>query len=154
MPAPHWRPKPALSFHRHFLFMRRRNVFDTMSRSERRTLVALRPNIMIEGQESDVEKTLVALTADFRPGTCEWSAIASRHAETPVATIIVRDVTRLPLADLRRLSEWLDETNPRVQLIVTSSTPVFQAVQQGRFPADLYYRLNTVMLADAHQGAA
>jgi hypothetical protein len=134
--------------------MRRLYRFDMMSRSERRTLVALRPNIMIEGQESDVERTLVAVTADFRPGTCEWSALASHHAETPVATIIVRDVTRLPLADLQRLSEWLDATNPRVQLIVTSSTPVFRAVQQGRFPADLYYRLNTVMLADAQYGAA
>ncbi|TMQ03135.1 MAG: hypothetical protein E6J90_53970 [Deltaproteobacteria bacterium] len=117
--------------------MRRLYRFDMMSRSERRTLVTLRPNIMIEGQESDVERTLVALTADFRPGTCEWSAIASDHAETPVATIIVRDVTRLPLADLQRLSEWLDAT-----------------IQQGRFPADLYYRLNTVMLADAQYGAA
>ncbi len=154
MPAPRWRPTPTLNFRSHFSFMRRRNRFDTMSRGERRTLVTLRPNIMIEGQESDVERTLVALTADFRPGTCEWSAIASRPAETPLATIIVREVTRLPLADLQRLNKWLDATNPRVQLIVTSSTPVFRAVQQGRFPADLYYRLNTVMLAGAHQGAA
>jgi hypothetical protein len=134
--------------------MRRFYRFDTISRSERRTLVTLRPNIMIEGQESDVERTLVALTGDFRPGTCEWSSIVNRDAETPVATIIVRDVTRLPLGDLHRLNEWLDATNPRVQLIVTSSTPVFHAVQQGRFPADLYYRLNTVMLAGAHRGAA
>ena len=117
-----------------------------------RTISRLRPNILIEGQESDVEKTLVALTGDFRAGTCEWSSLETTKA--PVATIIVRDVTRLTITEQRRLARWLNMTNPRVQLIATSSTPVFHAVQQGRFPADLYYRLNTVVLATAHKGAA
>jgi transcriptional regulator with GAF, ATPase, and Fis domain len=118
-----------------------------------RTLIALRPNIMIEGQESDVEKTLVALTGDFRAGTCEWSAF-EQYAAAPIATIVVREVTRLSALDLLRLTTFLNTMHPRVQLIVTSSTPVFRAVQQGRFPADLYYRLNTVMLTDAQRSAA
>lgn len=118
-----------------------------------RTLITLRPNILIEGEESDVATTLVALTGDFRAGTCEWSSFEPRAA-APVATIVVRDVTRLSAVDLLRLTTLLNTTTPRVQVIVTSSTPVFRAVQQGRFPADLYYRLNTVMLTAAHRSAA
>lgn len=119
---------------------------------EWRTILALRPNVLIEGQESDVEKTLVALTGDFRADTCEWSAFDD--ATMPVARIIVREVTQLTILERQRLARWLNTAHPRVQLIATSSTPVFHAVEEGRFPADLYYRLNTVVLATAHRGAA
>jgi hypothetical protein len=122
--------------------------------TEWRSLFTLRANILIEAQESDVEKTLVALTGDFRCGTCEWNSLEHVPDASPVATIIVRDVTHLTTLELQRLMAWLNTTSPRVQLIATSTTPVFLAVQQGRFPADVYYRLNTVVLADAHRGAA
>src|SRR5262245_29390732 len=123
MASPRWRPLPAMGFRARaaaLLLGRRRG---SMPPGEWRNVLALRPNILIEGQESDVENTLVALTGDFRPGTCEWSALES--ATAPVATIVVREVTQLSATDQRRLAHWLNLTNPRVQLIATSSTPVF-----------------------------
>src|SRR5262249_21374966 len=115
-----WRARPVLSFRGRLPFWHRASDVRTMSPLERRALVALRPNILIEGEESDVEKTLVALTADFRPGTCEWSAIRNSPSVAGTATIIVREITSLSHSDLRRLTEWLDTSSPRVQLIVTS----------------------------------
>ena len=154
MAASRWRPQPAMGFRGRLVTLGRARGLVQAPLTEWRPLFTLRPNILIEGQESDVEKTLVALTGDFRSGTCEWNSLVRAPDTSPIATIIVREVTRLDTTELLKLMAWLNATSPRVQVIATSTTPVFQAVQQGRFPADVYYRLNTVMLAGAQRGAA
>ena len=145
---------PAIVFRRRRVRVRRTDAREIAPLVEWRSLVALRPNIMIEGQESDVEKTLVALTGDFRRGTCEWNTFDAA-ADGGVTAIVVREVTRLSADERARLQGWLDRQTRRVQLIATSSTPVFDSVEQGLFAPELYYRLNTVrILAQPHAGAA
>jgi hypothetical protein len=154
MAVTHRRSKPAMGFRGRSAASRGARGSSGLSLIEWRALLALRPNIMIEGEESDVEKTLVALTGDFRPEACDWSIVDRQRASAPIATIVVREVTRLDRAERDRLRGWLEKSGPRVQLIVTSSTPVYHAVECGLFPRDLYYRLNTIVLTSARSVAA
>jgi Sigma-54 interaction domain len=147
------RSKPAMSFRGSSAASQRARGSSGLSLIEWRTLLSLRPNIMIEGEESHVEKTLVALTGDFRADTCEWATAERSRTSAPIATIVVREVTRLDRAERDRLRSWVEKSGPRVQLIVTSSTPVYRAVECGLFPPDLYYRLNTIVLTTAQSCA-
>lgn len=49
-------------------------------------------------------------------------------------------------AQQHALLQWLDDTAGRVQVVSTTTQPLFPLVQRDVFRADLYYRLNTVFL--------
>ena len=67
---------------------------------------------------------------------------------TVFATILVRDINALSRPALDALAELIAANHRRVQVIATSSVELYELVQCGRFPADLYYRLNVVTLKD------
>ena len=48
----------------------------------------------------------------------------------------------------RSLGALLERSPARVQVIATSSVALYELVAGGRFPAHLYYRLNTILLTD------
>src|SRR5690349_11089134 len=108
-----------------------------------------RPNVLIEGNESDVEQTLVALMADFgsvRP----WTS----PAKLRMHTIVVRDVFRLRPDEQQRLLQSLDDKDQRIQVIATSTEPLYRRVRENAFRADLYYRLTTLRLVVGRQKTA
>jgi hypothetical protein len=114
---------------------------------EWRALLCHRPNLLIEGPMFDVEETLVALATDFYPCQLSW-AEQCRH-ELPVSkqreiTIVVREVTALDAASLEGLRTWLESARRPIQVVTTSSVPLFPLVERRAFPVDLYYRLNTI----------
>ena len=57
----------------------------------------------------------------------------------------MRDWTR---TNRQQLLQWLDQINERlhVQVVSTTSEPLFPLVQTGAFLADLYYKLNVVLM--------
>jgi len=63
-------------------------------------------------------------------------------------TLIVREVEALGAAEQRQLLDWLTRFRD-VQCVSLVRKPLFPMVAAGRFLAELYYRLNTVYVAEA-----
>jgi hypothetical protein len=114
---------------------------------EWRALLSYHPNLLLEGAMFDVEETLVALATDFYPRRISWSEHG--HCELPVSelgeiTIVVREVTARDARSLDGLQTWLEAARRPIQVVTTSSVPLFPLVERRAFPVDLYYRLNTL----------
>jgi hypothetical protein len=110
-------------------------------------LVRYHPNLLIVGKESAVAPTVLALMSDFYTNVRRWPEVPDRVDAEVNTTLIVSEVGCLTSDSLDRLAEWLDTPFGRVQIVSTSSTPLLDRVRAGAFPASLYYRLNTVVLA-------
>jgi hypothetical protein len=104
------------------------------------------PNMLLEGNESDLEETLVALKKDFYPRLVSWVETDSVFDPGVYASIIVREVARLPASSRDGLHRWLASASRPIQVITTSSIPLFPLVERNEFPAGLYYRLNMIRL--------
>ncbi len=62
-------------------------------------------------------------------------------------TLLLTDVEMLDEAGQQRLLRWMSETrNADTQVVALSSGQLFQKVCAHRFSADLYYRLNTILV--------
>jgi hypothetical protein len=61
-------------------------------------------------------------------------------------TLILRDADALSAGDQRRLLAWLGGRASRTLVISTAECSLFARVEDGRFDAALYYRLNVVLL--------
>jgi DNA-binding NtrC family response regulator len=61
-------------------------------------------------------------------------------------TLVIRDVDRLDVRQQERLGQWIGTHCPRVQVLALARAPLFTRVEDGRFSATLYSRLNTVMV--------
>jgi transcriptional regulator of aromatic amino acid metabolism len=62
-------------------------------------------------------------------------------------TLVLLEVENLGSVEQARLLRWLYERNGTVQVVATSTEPIFPSVERGSFDAALYYRLNIVRLA-------
>jgi Sigma-54 interaction domain len=115
--------------------------------SELDVLVRYHPNLLIVGKESAVAPTVLALMSDFYRNVYRWPEVPDGIDSGVDTTLIVSEVGCLTSVSLDRLVQWLDTSLARVQIVSTSSTSLLERVQAGAFPASLYYRLNTVLLA-------
>ena len=106
--------------------------------AESRLLCSARPNLLIEGPESTTDAVLVALTPHLRQPLWTWCAGVQN------GTLIVRRVNQLDGGQQKELLEWLEVATGRVQVIATSSEPLFPLVKRGTFLDVLYYQLNVV----------
>jgi hypothetical protein len=102
------------------------------------------PNVLIQGKTADIENVLAALTPDFHGVQCSWPTVPAA-IPTPV-TVIVREVTRISPESLQALNSLMDERQSRLQVVSTSSEPIYPAVEQGTFPEVLFYRLNVITI--------
>ena len=119
---------------------------------EWRAIVALRPNILIEGAECDAERFIGAVTSASQSVAYDWDSLPT-EAQT-AATVIVRRVDLMSVDEQRQLLRTLDPEGARPrQVIATSARPLYPLVEAGRFPADLYYRLNTIRIELSDQPA-
>jgi hypothetical protein len=104
-----------------------------------------KPNLLLEGPEPQLEAALTSLIPFLSHPLVTWcggipGALPADHS----GTLVVRQVDSLDGDQQQRLSRWLDDTIGRVQVIATTSEPLFEMVERGAFCDTLYYRLNVV----------
>ena len=61
-------------------------------------------------------------------------------------TLVIRDVDRLDERQQERLSRWMGAHGHQLQVLSLARAPLFAQVVDGRFSADLYYRMNAVLV--------
>jgi DNA-binding NtrC family response regulator len=66
--------------------------------------------------------------------------------EPETGTLIVSEVTRLDAEQQARMLEWMNRVRRDVQVVCTSSQPIFRRVLSGTFVSELYYRINALRL--------
>jgi DNA-binding NtrC family response regulator len=60
--------------------------------------------------------------------------------------LVVRSVSALDRDQQQALLAWLDAPGNRMQVISTTTDPLYPLVSRGAFLANLYYRLNVLLL--------
>jgi hypothetical protein len=105
------------------------------------------PNVLIAGPIASVRASLDALRRLFRPVAVHWRAGLALPAATlhnNARTLIIEDVEALSAAEQQELLTWLKQNDRAVQVVATTSQPLLDLVQNGRFDAALFYALNVV----------
>ena len=103
-------------------------------------LSTTRPNLLLEGPEAQVQAIVAALRPLLPSPVIAWcgDGLPDEHR----GTLIVQEAYRLDDAQQRQLMMWLDDAVGTVQVIATTSAPLFPLVERGAFLDVLYYRLN------------
>ena len=70
-----------------------------------------------------------------------------------VGTLILEDVCTLAADEQTRLLQWLERAGPQTTIVSTAPHSLYPLVSAGLFDANLYYRLNVMLLHvdEAHQ---
>ncbi len=74
-----------------------------------------------------------------------WCGAPPARCDRP-ATLVVRSVSALDQDQQQALLAWLDAPGNRMQVISTTTDPLYPLVSRGAFLANLYYRLNVLLL--------
>jgi hypothetical protein len=112
---------------------------------DHRAVVRYRLNVLIQGTSTFIAETLAVMGADLPP-FLSWPDVPD-SLERSGSTVVIHEVAVLSGEALAALADLL-RAQPRVQVLATSSISLYELVAGGRFPADLYYRLNVVTLTD------
>ncbi|MGH9143249.1 MAG: hypothetical protein ACRD2I_19115, partial [Vicinamibacterales bacterium] len=76
-----------------------------------------------------------------------WSG--DRDGELPdlkAGTLVVRDVDHLDGRRQQSLADWIGTHSPCARVVALARKQLYPQVEAGRFSADLYYHLNTVVI--------
>jgi hypothetical protein len=106
-----------------------------------RLVRAERVNALIVGPAGLVDSVLAQ---ELPPGGCVaigWSETDDLEITDVSPVIVIREVHELNASRQQRLLDWLAR-HPTLQVISTATSPVHPLVLDGRFLAELYYRLN------------
>ena len=104
-------------------------------------------NILLEGRDDATDAALLLLRPHLF-GKVYWKQrtapleLPRRH----VRTLILENVAGLRAEEQRELVTWLAAADERIQVVSTTTYPLFPFVTQGIFDERLYYCLNTVKL--------
>lgn len=117
---------------------------------EWRLLVTTRPNVLLEGPAESTD-ALVGEAMEWLPKPhATWTGAPPR-GERP-ATLVVRSVSAFDQDQQGSLLDWLDTPGDRIQVISTTTEPLYPLVSRGMFLENLYYRLNVLLLDVAGAG--
>jgi sigma-54-interacting transcriptional regulator len=109
-----------------------------------RLLVTVRPNVLLEGAHEIIDIVIGEAMECLPTPHATWCGAPPR-GDRP-ATLVVRSISALDCDQQRSLCEWLDAPGDRVQVISTTSEPLYPMVGRGAFLESLYYRLNVMRL--------
>jgi hypothetical protein len=109
-----------------------------------RLLVTARPNVLLEGAHETTD-VIVGEAMGWLPEPHATWCGAPPQGDRP-ATLVVRSISALDRDQQRSLFDWLDALGDRVQVISTTSEPLYPMVGRGVFLERLYYRLNVMRL--------
>jgi hypothetical protein len=109
-----------------------------------------RPNLLLEGPEAQVQAVVAALRPLLLCPVSAWSGggLPDEHR----GTLIAQEIHGLDDTQQRQLMIWLDDAVGTVQVIATTSEPLFPLVERGAFLEVLYYRLNILRVEVACPG--
>lgn len=109
-----------------------------------RLLVTARPNVLLEGALETTDVIVREAMGWLPTPHATWCG-APPHGDRP-ATLVVRSISALDHDQQHSLFDWLDAPGDRVQVIATTSEPLYPMVGRGVFLESLYYRLNVMRL--------
>ena len=104
-------------------------------------------NMLLEGPEASTAAVLRLLV----PRLCK-PVIWKRRGEPfelptcEIGTLILEDVSNLDAVGQTQLLRCLNDVNPRPRIVSTTVHPLYGLVVTGLFDANLYYRLNVMLL--------
>lgn len=111
-----------------------------------RATLRTRANILVTGPKEVVAAFLHTAQSELREPIRSYGLVLPLCLDG-IRTVILTDVARLDEANQQRLRQWFDQGhNADVQVISVASEPLFSLVTANAFDADLYYRLNTILL--------
>lgn len=108
-------------------------------------VVAARANLLIEGDSAETTRLVGELLSNLT-GPVIGFPRADPLPDGDVGVLLVADVDRLTVENQQALMSALNRTDRRLQVICTSSTPLYRRVERGDFLPALYYRLNVVRI--------
>lgn len=106
-------------------------------------------NLLLVGKSSATNEVLAAMAPHLREPLHRFNAKAGLTVPQPHdGTLVLLEVARLDRNQQTQLLRWLNQFDQRghVQVISTTSKPLFSLVETGAFLADLYYKLNLVRM--------
>lgn len=107
-------------------------------------LVTARPNTLLEGPHEATDAIVGEAMEWLAEPHANWGG-ATPSSDRP-ATLVVRSVSALDRDQQQALLAWLDAPGNRMQVISTTTDPLYPLVSRGAFLANLYYRLNVLLL--------
>lgn len=110
-------------------------------------VTARRTNVLIQGSSVFVADMLAAVRRDLHQPEFVWPDLPAT-TDTRAATVLVPEVGALSADARDALADVIARSHSRIQVIATSSIVLYELVVRGEFRADLYYRLNVLMLID------
>jgi hypothetical protein len=108
-----------------------------------------RHNFLLVGTASDTTEILTAMKPHLREPLQHYSPKAGLPVPRPIdGTFVLLEAARLDGEQQKQLLQWLEQFEQRahVQVISTTSKPLFSLVKTGRFLVELYYKLNVVRM--------
>jgi hypothetical protein len=112
-----------------------------------------RPNLLFVGTSDTTDAAVAILRPHLRTPIYDGPD-AARPAPHAPPTLLLHEVATLPLDQQHALCMYLNHVaSGETQVVSTTTVDVFPLVEQGRFLAALYYRLNTLRF-DASEFAA
>jgi replication-associated recombination protein RarA len=106
-------------------------------------------NVLLAGTVSATQAVLEQLRTHLCEPLQEYRAQPGELVPEPQeGTFFLLEADRLDSRQQEQLLEWLGraEEGGRVQVVATTSEPLFSLVEAGAFLASLYYRLNVVRM--------
>lgn len=111
------------------------------------TLIAARHHILLEGTEASTEAVLLALAPHLgAPVVRRPPGTTFTPPSGEVGAVILHSVDSLSASDQTTLLGWLADAGRRTRIVSTTVHSLFALVGRGLFDAQLYYRLNEVLL--------
>ena len=124
-------------------------LITSLKPDEWRLLLTVRPNVLLEGSEAATDAVVSEAMGWLPKPHATWTG-----APTPdrPATLVVRSLSSLDRDAQQSLLAWLEAPGDQVQVISTTTEPLYPLVIRGDFLPNLYYRLNVLLLDIAANG--
>jgi hypothetical protein len=106
-------------------------------------LARAHPNLLLAGPVAEIGAALEVASPYLRQPVASWTP---REASEPLracrGTVVIRAIETADAAQQSQLCAWLDECAGTVQVVSTTTLPLFPLVTAGAFLERLYYGLN------------
>jgi len=109
-------------------------------------IITLRPNVLLNGPQPTTDAVLDALKPRLRRPHAHWVPEAQLTLPLQNGTLILHEIIALNTQQQEQLLQWLSHLSEPSQVVSTSSSSLYALVQDGKFSADLFYRVNVVVV--------